>query len=135
MDNAAGHFGPAVLPGGRLADPLVADGDRTYAALIHLSGFLGYLFGPLVIFITLALWLGRRHDSPFIDDHGREAMNYSISMMIYVLCAGVLTAVAIGCLILPALIIFDIVVMIIAAGRAGRGEYHRYPITIRFIPS
>ena len=42
---------------------------------------------------------------------------------------------AIGFFIMPALVIFDIVVVIVAAVRANQGRYYRYPITIRFIPA
>ncbi len=109
------------------------DRDRTYAMLIHLSGFLSYLLGPVAIVVTLAMWLARKDDSAFVDDHGREAMNYSISIWIYTILAGLLMFAVVGCVLLPALIIFDIVVVIMAAVQASSGEYWRYPITIRMI--
>jgi uncharacterized protein len=117
------------------ADAQVSDRDRQYAMLIQLSGFLSYLLGPLALIVTLALWLARKDESPFINDHGREAMNYKISMWIYAAMASMLTIVLIGCVILPALVIFDIVVVIMAAVAASAGQYYRYPITIRFIAS
>lgn len=115
------------------AEVAVPQPDRQYAMLIHLSGFLGYLLGPLAIVVTLALWLARKDESPFINDHGREAMNYSLSIWLYAAMATMLTIVAIGCFILPALIVFDIIVVIMAAVAASGGQYYRYPITIRFI--
>ncbi|MHC5023721.1 MAG: DUF4870 domain-containing protein [Planctomycetota bacterium] len=107
--------------------------DQQYAMLLHLTGFLGYLIGPVAIAVPLAMWLGRKEDSPFLDDHGREAVNYNISIWIYAFIASMLMLVGIGCLLLPAVIIFDIIVVIIAAVRASGGEFYRYPMTIRFI--
>ncbi len=116
-----------------MVDQRPTEGNRTYAMITHLSGFLSYLIGPFAIIVTLALWLARRNESGFIDDHGREALNYNISIWLYALAASILMVVCIGYLILPALIIFDIVIMIVAAVRANGGGYYRYPITIRFI--
>ncbi len=115
------------------AEVAVPQPDRQYAMLIHLSGFLSYLLGPLAIVVTLALWLARKDESPFINDHGREAMNYSISIWLYAAMATMLTVILVGCFILPALIVFDIIVVIMAAVAASGGRYYRYPITIRFI--
>jgi uncharacterized Tic20 family protein len=115
------------------AEVAIPQPDRQYAMLIHLSGFLSYLLGPLAIVVTLALWLARKDESPFINDHGREAMNYSISIWLYAAMATMLTLILIGCFILPALVVFDIIVVIMAAVAASGGRYYRYPITIRFI--
>ena len=117
------------------ADALASPQDRQYAMLIQLSGLLSYRLGPLALIVTLALWMGRKDESPFINDHGREAMNYKISMWIYKSIAGLLVLVLVGCFILPALIIFDVVVVCMGAVAANNGRYYRYPITIRFIPS
>ncbi len=107
--------------------------ERSYAMWVHLSAFLGYLIGPLGVIMPVILWTSRR-GSLFIDDHGREAVNYNISIWIYTMIAGLLVmAAGLGCLLLPAIVIFDIIVKILAATRATAGMYYRYPITIRFI--
>ena len=54
-------------------------------------------------------------------------------MTIYVLICIPLVFVIIGAIILPALIIFWITVVILAAVRNSEGRSFRYPITIRFI--
>jgi hypothetical protein len=114
--------------------PLASDGDRTFAMLIHLSAFLSYLVGPLAPVATLAMWLARRQESPFVDDHGREALNFAISIWIYTLIAALLVFVAIGCVILPVLVIFEVIVVILAAVKASSGGFYRYPMVIRLIP-
>ncbi len=63
---------------------------RTWTALCHASALLGvflhfpgHLLGPLIV------WLVKRDDSPEIDAHGKEALNFQISMLIYNVVAAV----------------------------------------------
>ena len=69
--------------------------------LSHASALLGFVvpwvfhvLGPLIV------WLAKRADSPEIDAHGRESLNFQISMLIYNLVAGVLCLVLIGFVLL-----------------------------------
>jgi uncharacterized protein len=128
---------------GRAYMPGVTDDDKTWAMFAHL-GLLGHLllwiFG---IAIPLIIWLAKRADSDFIDDHGREAVNFQITLIIYsiglpilVALIGVLTCGVGLILILPAIIlpyVLGIVGMIQASIAANRGEFYRYPMTFRFI--
>lgn len=99
--------------------------------LIALCGLLGngigFLIGPLV------LWLVKRGDSPFIDDHGKEAVNFQITMLIYMVVSGVLVIALIGILGLIVFGLMMIIMPIIAGLKANEGQYFRYPMTIRFI--
>lgn len=56
--------------------------ETTMATLIHLSVFTMFLV-PLGNFIfPLILWLTRK-ESEFVDHHGRQALNFQISMFLY----------------------------------------------------
>lgn len=109
---------------------------RTWGMGCHLAALaafvgipFGHIIGPLVI------WLIKRHDDPFIDDQGKESINFQISMTIYggiLLLFGILT-LGLGLLLLIPFGIAELVLVIIAAIRANEGEYYRYPFTIRFI--
>ena len=107
--------------------------DKNWAMGIHLSAFSGYiipfggLIGPLVI------WLTKRNQHPFIDQHGKEAVNFRISLFIYFIAAFLLCFVLIGFLLIFALWLMDIILTIIAAVRASDGEEYHYPLSIRFI--
>jgi uncharacterized Tic20 family protein len=107
--------------------------ERQYATLIHALGFLNYPLGPLGVIVPLAMWLAKRDESPFIDDHGREAMNFNITIWIYAIFAGLLVFAGIGCVLVPAVMVFDVTVRIMATVRASGGGYFRYPMTIRFL--
>ena len=96
-----------------------------------LAGFFvpwaGHILGPLIV------WLAKRGDSPEIDAHGKESLNFQISMLIYSLIAGVLCLVLIGFVLLGILHILNLVLVIIASIQASEGKLYRYPISIRLI--
>jgi uncharacterized Tic20 family protein len=107
---------------------------RSWCVACHLSalaGFVvpavGHLLGPLIV------WLIKRADSPEIDAHGKEALNFQISMLIYNLVAGVLCLLLIGFALLAVLHILNVVFVILAALKAGEGQMYRYPLTLRLI--
>ncbi|MGD9721742.1 MAG: DUF4870 domain-containing protein [Pirellulales bacterium] len=107
---------------------------KNWAVLCHLAGLLGvpiplagHIVGPL------AVWLLKRDDHPFVDDQGKEAVNFQISMAIYELIAALLICAVVGIVLLPALIVLDVVLVIVAAVKASNGEAYRYPMTFRLI--
>ena len=126
---------PHSPPGGDQSAP-TAD-DRMMAMLIHLLGILTTFLGPLII------WLIKRDTSRFVDYHGKEYLNFAISILIYSFAGGILgglfavvTAGIGGLLVIPAFIAFGIAVFvfqIIAAVKANSGQWYRYPLIIRFI--
>ena len=107
---------------------------RTWCVLCHaaaLSGIffhvLGHIFGPLII------WLVKRADSPEIDAHGKESLNFQLSMLIYNVIAGILCIILIGIPILIVLYLLNIAFVIVASIKASEGQLYRYPLTIRFL--
>ena len=114
--------------------PSTSSDVRTWSVLCHASAllglffhFLGHLGGPLIV------WLMKRGDSPEIDAHGKESLNFQISMLIYDAVAAILCVVLIGIPILIALWVLNTVLVIIASVKASEGKFYRYPFTIRFI--
>ncbi|MGZ5024427.1 MAG: DUF4870 domain-containing protein, partial [Chthoniobacterales bacterium] len=79
------------------------------------------------------VWLLKRDESPELDAHGKEAVNFQISMLIYNLVAAVFCLVLIGFVFLAILWVLNAVLCIIAAIKASDGEFYRYPMTIRFL--
>jgi uncharacterized Tic20 family protein len=79
---------------------------------------------------TLIVWQVKKDDDPFIDQHGRRAFNFQLSMLIYCL---VLCITVIGVFLAPVVGILDVVFTIIAAIRASDGKDYQYPLTIPFI--
>jgi len=99
---------------------------RNMAMLCHLLGIVGF-FAPLVI------WLIEKDKHRFVDEHGRAAMNYQISLMIYYFACAPLCPIFIGLVLMSALTILHVVFVIIGAVKASRGKPWRYPIAIPFL--
>lgn len=108
--------------------------DTSLETLCHLLG-LAFLtpipFGNVIA--PLVLWLWKRDKHPGVDLHGKEVVNFQISMSIYMLLAGLSIFLVIGIVLLPAVIVTNLVLIIVASVKASRGELYRYPLTIRFI--
>jgi uncharacterized Tic20 family protein len=107
---------------------------RSWCVGCHLSalaGFVvpafGHILGPLIV------WLVKRGDAPEIDAHGKEALNFQISMLIYSVVAGILCLILIGFALLAVLHVLNVIFVIIAAIRASEGQLYRYPLTLRLI--
>lgn len=100
--------------------------DCVYAAIIHACGLFGSFFIPLV------MWLVRK-DEGFIDHHGRQAINFQISMAIYLIVSFVLLFVGIGIVLLAISAILNVVFTVVAAVKAANGEYYRIPVAIQFL--
>lgn len=107
--------------------------ERTWAMLCHLAALsalvtgFGFIVGPLVV------WLIKKDEFPLVDENGKEALNFQLSVLIYGAVAFVLCFVLIGFVLLPALLIFDLVMVVIASVKASKGEKVHYPLTLRFI--
>jgi uncharacterized Tic20 family protein len=107
---------------------------RTWAALCHASALLGvFLHFPGHLIPPLIIWLAKRDVSPELDAHGKEAVNFQISMLIYNAVAAVFCLVLVGFVFLAVLWVLNALFAIIAAIQASDGKFYRYPMTIRFI--
>lgn len=113
----------------RLRQDDASDGDRNYSLAIHLSPLAGFAFPPLIL-LPLVLWLIRKNESIYVDDHGRESVNFCLS---FLLLHVVLAITVVGLLLIPVLWVVGIVNLIRAAIAASNREYFRYPMTVRFI--
>jgi uncharacterized Tic20 family protein len=108
---------------------------RLWAMFCHLAGLAIFAVPfPLTgIIAPLIVWQIKKDEHPFVDENGKEAVNFQISILIYAAISALLCLVLIGFLLLPAVVVFDIVCLIIAAVRANHGERFVYPLCIRFI--
>ena len=120
--------------GADLAEAATVDESaRTTAAAAHLSTFAGLVvpFGSVIG--PLAVWLTRRDRDPFIDQAGREALNFGITIAIYgtVLLVAALLLVGIPFLIIG--VVAWVVLASLAATKASQGQAYRYPLTLRLV--
>jgi len=81
----------------------------------------------------LVIWLIKREEDAFVEYHSREALNFQLTLIIYLVVSVLLMLVLIGFILIFVVGIFAFVVMIIAGVKAAGGEFYRYPLNIRFI--
>jgi len=122
---------------------LVSDSKaRDLVLVAHLSALVGLVgipspLGPLV------LWLAKRDVHPFVDAQAKEALNFNLSALFYTIAifvfGFVFTLVTFGLgivffipVVLAAMIAW-VVLVVVAAVKASKGELFRYPLTIRFV--
>lgn len=105
---------------------------RTWAMICHLMALCGYvipfgnILGPLIV------WAIKKDEHEFINDQGKEAINFQLTMIIAFIISCLLIFVIIGIPLLAAVAIFDLVMIVVAAIKANDGIRYRYPLTIRF---
>ncbi len=128
-----------------VAEPQVSAQERQMAMFAHLSALVGGILttgwadsigcfvGPLVI------WLMKKDEMPFVDDQGKEALNFNITVGIAFLVLLLLSIMTLGIglvLAIPAWIIIGVawlVLTIIASIKANEGVAYRYPFALRLI--
>ena len=101
--------------------------------LCHLLAFSGIIVPFGTILGPLIMWLVKKDADPYVDQQGKESVNFQISMMIYTIASIILIFVVIGAILLPVIIIANIVLTIIGTVKASKGEPWQYPLTIRLI--
>lgn len=146
----AATMSPPAVYSERYVDPMVEHGSRTYGTFEHLVGLLSALDGGtglLGLIGALIMWRVKAKEDGFLDDHGREAVNFQISLLMYAvggaIAAGFFTIVTLGigsllvAFVAPmaalGLLALRLVGCIRGAMAANRGEYYRYPMCVRFL--
>ena len=104
--------------------------EKTMSMLAHILGGVTNIVGPLII------WLVKKDDSPFVDDQGKEATNFQITVLIGYVVATILGVVTGGCaslILYPALGIASLIFAILGGVEANKGVVYRYPFALRLI--
>jgi uncharacterized Tic20 family protein len=107
--------------------------ERSWAMICHLSTLAGFVIPFGNIIGPLVTWIIKKDEFPLVDDQGKEAINFQISMTIYIIASIILIFLLVGIPLLIALGLFDLIVTVIAAIKANEGIKFRYPLCIRFI--
>lgn len=104
-----------------------------WGMLCHVGALAGYVvpFGNIVA--PTVIWMMKRGEDPFIDECGKESLNFQITMTLYIIAAALLTVILVGIPLLIIIPIFGLVCIIKAAIKTSDGEHYRYPLTLRLI--
>ncbi len=117
--------------------------EKNFGMLAHLTALagcfipFGNILGPLVI------WLTQRDQSAWVDQNGKESLNFQISIYVYAISSLIFTliltiflhliAIVLGLFLLMAVVFFSLAMVIIASIKTNNGEDYRYPFNIRFL--
>ena len=105
-----------------------AGDQKTMAVLAQVLGLVTGFIGPLIIYLM------NGEKDRFVRHHAAEALNFQLTLLIGYVISFVLIFIIIGIVLIPVLLVLGIVFPIIAAIAANRGEWYRYPISIRMVP-
>ncbi|WP_084103263.1 DUF4870 domain-containing protein [Demequina sp. NBRC 110056] len=116
-------------PAGAGPAPVSESDERTMGLLTHLSAILIGLFGPLIF------WLIYKERSDFLNDQGKEALNFNITVAIAYVVSYILMAVTFGILFfLPFLVwVVALVFQIMGGMAANKHQRYRYPFALRLV--
>ena len=106
---------------------------RQGAMLCHLAAFLGFVFPFGSVVGPLILWQMKKEKDAFIDDQGKEALNFQITVAIAWMACIVLAFAVVGFFLMFALAIATVVLTIIGSIKANKGIAYRYPLTWRVV--
>ena len=117
---------------GAYAGPAPDKDAKLWGMLAHLSAIIAYvvafpLLGPLIV------WLVKKNEMPFVDDQGKESLNFQITVLIAVVVLSPTFCIFIGFILVPIVLLAALVLTIIAAIKANEGIAYRYPFTLRLI--
>ncbi|MEI6892523.1 MAG: DUF4870 domain-containing protein [Pontiella sp.] len=109
--------------------------ERQWAMACHLAALAGYMM-PFIagnLIVPLVIWLIKREDGAFVDEQGKETLNFQLSLLLYAFICVLLFLMVIGIFLLFPLVVFGFICPIIGAVKASEGVAYRYPMCIRFI--
>ena len=107
--------------------------EKQWGMFTHLAAFatfvvpFGSIIGPLVIYLT------KKDEYEFVNDQGKEVLNFQITWSILLAISAILILVGIGIFMLIGFGIAWMILVIVGTVAANNGEYYRYPLTIRFL--
>ena len=108
--------------------------EQNWAMICHLAALAGFiipfgnLLGPLIV------WLIKRAEMPLVDVHGKESLNFQITVSIAAIISWVLVFILIGFVLLAIVAIGALILTIMAAIKVSNGQLdYRYPFALRLL--
>jgi uncharacterized protein len=112
---------------------VLSETERNWSMLCHLSAFAGFFFPFGGVIGPLICWLTKRDESSWVNDNGKAALNFQLSMLLYMILVIPLCFILVGIPIIIFLGALKVICIIIASVKAPKGELFRYPLAIPFI--
>jgi uncharacterized protein len=107
--------------------------EKNWGLAAHAASLIGFvipfgnILGPLVV------WLMKKDTMNFVDDHGKEALNFNITIALIAFVCFILMFVVIGVFLLLIVVLVWLIFTVIAMIEASKGNTYRYPFAIRLV--
>lgn len=112
----------------------ISQEERLYAAACHFAGLpIFAAFALANVVAPLVIWLVKKDTMPFVNEHGKESLNFQITLLMAFFVSALLVCVYIGIVLIGALLILQVIFPIIAGISAFDGKPYKYPMTLRLI--
>ena len=107
--------------------------EQNIAVILHLSLLMGIVipFGGYVG--TLILWLLKKDSSEYINQQGKEAVNFMLNILILGTAIMLLCIMLIGFILIIPLVVVAFIMPVLAAMNVSKGIDYRYPWVYRLI--
>ena len=108
--------------------------DKKLLVITHLSQLIPFFIGFGSLILPLILWITQKEKIYAMDAHGKQILNFQLSLIVYaIICVPLILLLGLGLLGFIALGIVSIIFPIINAIRANKGEATKYPLSLNFI--
>lgn len=118
---------PPANPYAATPQPLRPEDEKLWAIVTHLGGIVFPVVVPLIAYLVL------RDRGPFVRHHTATALNFHLTMLIAYAVGFVTLWLIVGFFVLLAVGLLVLILAIMAAAAAGRGEFYSYPLSIVFV--
>lgn len=108
--------------------------DNQLLVITHLSQLITLVTGFGSLLLPLVLWLTQKEKVYQMDAHGKNIINFQLSLIVYcIICIPLILLFGLGLLGFILLGIISIIFPIVNAIKASRGENPKYPLSLNFI--
>lgn len=111
----------------------VTSSDRTWGILVHAAAFAGFLVPFGNILGPLLVWAIKKDESRFVDENGKQAVNFQITWTVLLFVAALSIFVLVGLILVPLVALAWFVLIVIAIIRASNDEVYEYPLTLELV--
>jgi uncharacterized Tic20 family protein len=110
-----------------------AQQSRQWAMFLHFSLLAGFAVPLAGLVAPIIIWQVKKAEYPELDVHGKIAVNWILSMVVYAIASALLILVLVGIPLLIALGVLTVVFPIVGGIKANNGEVWSYPLSIQFL--
>jgi hypothetical protein len=120
-------------PGEADVEAEVSDDERTWAIIVHAMGFVGLAVPLANVVGPLLVWAIKKDEGQFVDENGKQAINFQITWTVLLIVAALSIFVGVGLVVFPIVGLAWLVLTGIAMIRASNDQVYDYPLTVDVI--